>query len=106
MESKRVMAQTGMRFCLTFNRTSMESKQNLIDAYTENVVCLLIEPVWNRNWHSITARLRIGQTFNRTSMESKHHQVLSANFMRAAFNRTSMESKPLGTDPHILRLPF
>ncbi len=56
----------------TFNRTSMESKQETWDdAYVPVAELLLIEPVWNRNINHVGTHAADPNSFNRTSMESK-----------------------------------
>ena len=76
-----------------FNRTSMESKHDLI------VQSLPVESPFNRT--SMESKLvkransyLVDTTFNRTSMESKQTLCESRSLIsRRTFNRTSMESK-------------
>ena len=60
-----------------FNRTSMESKLSPLERVPVQV-CLLIEPVWNRNKVCQGKMILFFlSTFNRTSMESKQNGLLS-----------------------------
>ena len=75
-----------------FNRTSLESKHNILPGAITHAV-LLIEPVWNRNFIGFDVVFCVSTAFNRTSLESKLEHHLQIVACRWAFNRTSLESK-------------
>ena len=87
------IVKTLLKKCLTFNRTSMESKRGImLQAHADNPG-LLIEPVWNRN--RLCACLDI--LFSTLLIEPVWNRNLLAYALGVAsvvtFNRTSMESK-------------
>ena len=108
---------------IPFNRTSMESKHYLVDDINE-VINLLIEPVWNRNLLRLclafeVCQLLIEPVWNRNragrTSEAKPlfglliEPVWNRNFVTFfsswifqmwTFNRTSMESKHAWSKTH------
>ena len=92
--NRNIMTQnTGIFGQSPFNRTSMESKLEILALVGRLKMPFNRTSMESKRWRGFGQARRPALTFNRTSMESKHCPVALAVFVCLPFNRTSMESK-------------